>query len=470
MKTDLTTADPNKGLLLYTLPLLGSVLFTQLYNIADSLVAGNFIGESALAAVGNASEITLIYTAFAFGCNMGCSVVISQLFGSRDHRSLRTAVTTSYISFGIACAILTLLGLFFSPFALELIRTPAEIFPASKTYILIYTLGMPFVFFYNIATGIFSALGDSRTPFIFLACSSAANVLVDILFVAVFSMGVAGTAWATVLCQGVSCILALITLTKRLRTLNDDGSHGIFSFAILKKILRVAIPSILQQAFISVGNIAVQGVINGFGESVMAGSTAALKLNAIATSTLTANGNALSTYTAQNIGAKKPERIKSGVTASLMIGFAACVPLIICFCGFGGFFVSLFMENGSEAALETGKLFLRIVSPFYLAITVKITTDSVLRGAGAISCFMISTFADLFLRAALAFILSRFFDSIGIWCSWPVGWTIGMLISLGFFFSGKWKNANLLLFDDIASKNLLNFINFADLQIGKIGV
>lgn len=443
MNKDLTTADPKRGLLLYTLPLLGSVLFTQLYNIADSLVAGNFIGESALAAVGNASEITLIYTAFAFGCNMGCSVVISQLFGSKDHRSLRTAVSTSYISFGIGCLILTLLGFFFSPAALELIRTPAEIFPDSKAYIQIYTLGMPFVFFYNIATGIFSALGDSRTPFIFLAVSSASNVLVDILFVVVFSMGVAGTAWATVLCQGVSCVLALIALTKRLRTMNDDGSNGIFSFPILKKIIRVAIPSILQQAFISVGNIAIQSVINGFGESVMAGATAALKLNSIATSTLTANGNGLSTYTAQNIGANKPERIKSGYRASLMIGAVTCIPLVLCFFCFGGFFSSLFMEEGSAAALETGKLFLRIVSPFYFAVMIKITADSVLRGAGAINCFMISTFADLFLRVILAFVLSVPFGSIGIWCSWPIGWLLGMAISLVFFFSGKWKNAKL---------------------------
>ena len=371
MNRDLTGGDPAKGLLLYTLPLLGSVFFTQLYNVADSLVAGNFLGESALAAIGNASEITLIYTAFAFGCNMGCSVVISQLFGSGDHKALRTAVSTSYISFGIVCAILTLLGLIFSPAALELIRTPAEIFGDSETYILIYTLGMPFVFFYNIATGIFSALGDSRTPFIFLAISSSANIFVDILFVTALGMSVDGLAWATVLCQCASCVFAMIALTKRLRTMNDDGSDGIFSSATLRKIMRVAIPSVLQQAFISVGNIAVQGVINGFGESVMAGSTAALKLNAIATSCLTADANGLSTYTAQNIGAGKPERVKSGYKAALLLGAATCVPLVVCYFGFGNFFVSLFMENGSEAALSTGRLFLRIVSPFYFVIMFK---------------------------------------------------------------------------------------------------
>ncbi len=443
MNKDLTTGDPVKGLLSYTLPLLGSVFFTQLYNIADSLVAGNFLGENALAAVGNASEITLIYSAFAIGCNMGCSVVISQLFGSGDRKSLRTAVSTSYISFGILCALLTILGLFFSPSALKLIRTPESILGDSTTYILIYTLGMPFVFFYNIATGIYSALGDSRTPFIFLAASSTANIFVDILFVTAFKMKVDGLAWATVLCQAVSCVLAVISLARRLRTLNDDGSNGLFSLVIFKKIFRVAIPSILQQGSISVGNIAVQSIINGFGESVMAGSTAALKLNAIATSCLSADSNGLSTYVAQNIGANKYDRIKSGFKAAIFLGIMTCIPLIVCYVGFGGFFVSLFMEGGSEAALETGRLFLRIVSPFYFVIMMKIMTDGVLRGAGAMTQFMISTFADFFLRVILALILSKIFGSVGIWCAWPFGWSIGAAISLIFYKMGRWKKTTL---------------------------
>lgn len=442
MNRDLTSGNPTKGLLLYTLPILGSVFFTQLYNIADSLVAGNFLGENALAAVGNASEITLIYSAFAIGCNMGCSVVISQLFGSKDHKALKTAVSTSYISFGILCVILTVLGMIFSPSALKLIRTPEGILHDSTVYIEIYTLGMPFVFFYNIATGIYSALGDSRTPFIFLAASSTANIFVDILFVTAFGSGVEGLALATVICQGASCILAVLALSKRLKTMHD-GSNGLFSFIIFKKIFRVAVPSILQQGSISIGNIAVQSVINGFGESVIAGSTAALKLNAIATSCLTADSNGLSTYTAQNIGANKPERIKDGFKAALILGVCTCIPLIICFCGFGNFFVALFMENGSEAALDTGRLFLRIVSPFYFVVMMKIMADGVLRGAGAIKYFMVSTFADFFLRVSLAVVFSKFFGSTGIWCAWPCGWVFGTAISLIFFGMGKWKKAKL---------------------------
>ena len=442
MNKDLTSGSPAKNLLLYTLPLLGSVLFTQLYNVADSLVAGKFINENALAAVGNASEITLIYTAFAFGCNIGCSVVVSQLFGAGDRRKLKTAVYTSFIAFGALCALLTLLGLIFSPAMLRLINTPDSIFNDSRSYILIYTLGMPFVFFYNVATGIFSALGDSRTPFIFLAGSSTANILVDILFVTAFRLGVPGVAWATVLCQGVSCLLAVAGLARRLHAMDSGADKpDIFSWPLLGKILRIAIPSILQQAFISVGNIMIQGIINGYGESVIAGSAAALKLNAIATSCLTANANGLSTYTAQNIGAKKIERIRPGYRAGLLLGYATCVPLLICYFIFGSFFVGLFVEDASAAVMETGMTFLRIVSPFYFAVSTKIMTDGVLRGSGAINWFMASTFADLFLRVALAALLSGpiGLGSLGIWLSWPVGWTIGALLSLVFYFAGVWK-------------------------------
>lgn len=176
MNRDLTVGHPKKLLWLYTLPLLGSVLFQQLYNLADSVVAGRFISEQALAAVGNASEITLIYTAFAFGCNIGCSVIISQLFGAKDIRGVKSAVSTAFLSFGVMCGLLMLFGFFSLEPLLQLIQTPEAIFGSTLLYLRIYTAGMPFVFFYNVATGIFSALGDSKSPFYFLAFSSLSNI------------------------------------------------------------------------------------------------------------------------------------------------------------------------------------------------------------------------------------------------------------------------------------------------------
>ena len=195
MNKDLTSGKPSSVLWKFCLPLFGSIIFQQLYNIADSFVAGKFIGNDALAAVGNSYEITLIFIAFAFGCNIGCSVVVSNFFGAKKYGEMKTSVYTSLIAGGVLCGVLMLFGSIFCGGLLRLINTPENIFADSKLYLDIYIYGLPFVFFYNIATGIFSALGDSKTPFVFLACSSVANIGMDILFVAAFKMGVAGVAW-----------------------------------------------------------------------------------------------------------------------------------------------------------------------------------------------------------------------------------------------------------------------------------
>ena len=244
MNKDLTVGNPEKVLWKFCLPLFGSIIFQQIYNIADSLIAGKFIGENALAAVGNSYEITLIFIAFAFGCNIGCSVIISQLFGAKQFSEMKTAVKTAMIGSAVLCLILMAVGIGGSDALLTLIHTPDNIFSDSKLYLDIYVWGLPFVFFYNIATGIFSALGDSKTPFWFLAASSTANIFVDILFVKTFQMGVAGVAWATFLCQGISCILALLFVFARLHKIKTDDKGKIFSFTLLKKIAVIAIPSI----------------------------------------------------------------------------------------------------------------------------------------------------------------------------------------------------------------------------------
>lgn len=229
MNKDLTVGKPETVLWQFCLPLFGSIIFQQLYNIADSLVAGKFIGENALAAVGNSYEITLIFIAFAFGCNIGCSVIVSRLFGSKKYEELKTSVYTTMISNAVLCVALMIFGVVCGDGLQNLIHTPSDIFSDSKLYLDIYILGLPFLFFYNISTGIFSALGDSKTPFIFLALSSISNILVDILFVASLRMGVAGVAWATFLCQGISCVLAVVVVLKRLSgILPRRGTHAQF--------------------------------------------------------------------------------------------------------------------------------------------------------------------------------------------------------------------------------------------------
>ena len=442
MNKDLTVGKTSIVLWKFCLPLFGSIIFQQLYNIADSFVAGKFVGEDALAAVGNSYEITLIFIAFGFGCNIGCSVIVSRLFGAKQYKDLKTAVYTTWIASGVLCAVLMMAGLLLGKPLLHLIHTPANVFADSWLYLKIYIWGLPFVLFYNVATGIFSALGDSRTPFIFLACSSTANILMDILFVTAFDMGVAGVAWATFICQGISCILAVMFVFKRFARIQTEGKIPVFSWELLKDISAIAVPSILQQSFISAGNIIIQGIINGFGSGVMAGYAASVKLNNLVITSMTTLGNGISNFTAQNLGAGKPERVKEGFRAGVRMVWIICVPIVLLYLFAGKYLVYAFLDTPSEAALSTGITFLRILSPFYFVVSLKLVSDGVLRGAGMMTKFMTATFTDLALRVVLAKVLSIPFASTGIWLAWPIGWTIATVMSVIFCHSGRWKNIN----------------------------
>ena len=434
MNKDLTIGNPQKVLWTFCLPMFGSIIFQQLYNIADSLVAGKFIGEHALAAVGNSYNITLIYIAFAFGCNMGCSVVVSQFFGAKDFKNMKTSVYTALTASAVLCAALMAFGFLSCDLMLRLMKTQKEIFDDSALYLNIYILGLPFLFFYNIATGIFSALGDSKTPFLFLAASSTANILADILFVKTFSMGIAGTAWATFVCQGISCICSVLLILNRLSAIAAGPDVCLFSWNLLKKLSIIAIPSILQQSFISIGNIMIQGCINGFGVSVAAGYSAAVKLNNLVITSFTTIGNGMSNFSAQNIGANQFLRVKEGFRGGIKLVWILCLPLCLLYLCFGKYLLLLFMDSSSEQALHTGQQFLFILSPFYFVVSVKLIADGILRGAGAMKQFMVATFSDLALRVILAFLFSGILDAaIGIWLAWPVGWCIGTGISICFY-------------------------------------
>lgn len=434
MNKDLTVGNPTKVLWLFCLPLFGSILFQQLYNIADSFVAGKFIGENALAAVGNSYEITLIFLAFAFGCNIGCSVIVSQFFGAKRYDQVKTTVYTAFLASGVVCLALMAVGFFGCRALLGLIHTPVEILEDSTLYLDIYVLGLPFVFFYNISTGIFSALGDSKTPFWFLAVSSVSNIAADVWFVKGLGMGVDGVAWATFLCQGVSCVLAVVFVLRRLGTIPSGAPSSIFDWGILVRIAKIAIPSTLQQSFISVGNIVIQGIINGFGPAIIAGYAASVKLNNLVITSFTTIGNGLSNYTAQNLGAENPKRVKQGFRAGLsMIWILAAAPAMLYFLG-GRALMPFFIESPTPEALTSGALFLRILSPFYFVVSAKLVADGILRGSGRMKQFMIGTFTDLVLRVGLAALLSRTaLGATGIWCAWPIGWIVATGLSIAFY-------------------------------------
>ena len=438
MITDMTEGRPGKILWRFALPILLSVAFQQVYQIADSVIAGRFVGGTALAAIGASYPITMLFMAFATGMNLGCSVVVSQLFGAKDFPRMKTSVSTSILSSLAISLILTVGGLLFCRQMLVGLNTDPEILTDAGVYLGIYTAGLFFLFLYNICTGIFTALGDSRTPLYFLIASSIANIILDMLFVTVGGMGVDGVAWATFLAQGASSVLAFFTLIRRLKAL-PSGRFPLFQLHMFGRITGVAVPSILQQSFISVGNLVVQRLINGYGWAVIGGFSAAMKLNTFTIVALTALGSAVSSFSAQNIGAGKTDRVMQGLKASFGLAFGVALPFTLVYVFLSRQAMGLFVDASETAIIEAGAEFLRIVAPFYLIIAIKLCADGVLRGAGAMTPFMISTFSDLILRVGLSYVFAAWWAETGIWLSWPVGWVIGTAASAAFVFSGVWK-------------------------------
>ncbi len=438
MVKDLTQGNTAKTLIRFTVPMLISVCFQQLYNIADSIIAGKFLGGDAIASIGISYTITMIYMAIANGSNIGCCVVISQFFGSKNYNRMKTCITTSIFSVVALSAMLTISGIALSKPVLNSLNTPSDLFADSISYLNIYTAGLIFLFLYNISTGIFTALGDSKTPLYFLIFSSVLNVFLDYILVRYTAFGVTGIAIATFFAQGLSSILSLTFLIIKVKKIKT-AKFSLFSFDILKKVLFVAIPSILQQSFVSVGNIFIQSLVNTFGAAVVAGFSAAGKLNTFTITTLCALGNSMSSFTAQNVGANKIDRIKKGVKNLYIMSYIITLPLFVLFFFFPEKMMQIFIDANNTEIIRVGTQFLKTVSPFYLCIAIKLIIDGVLRGCGKMKMFMTSTFSDLLLRVALSYLLVPVFNELGIWYSWPIGWLLATIISSVFFFSGMWK-------------------------------
>ncbi len=443
-------------LISFTVPLLISALFQQMYNLADTVIAGRFLGEDSLAAVGASFSVTMIFMAVAFGCNAGCSVVIGRLFGAKKYRKIKTAVGTTLIAFLSLAVILTVVGRLISATIMKWINTPDSIMVDGLGYLNVYVYGLVFLFLYNACNGIFTALGDSMTPLSFLIVSSLLNIGLDILFVTVFDMGVAGIAWATFITQGLAATTALLALLRRLRRLRIKAyiteqdlteKYPIFSGKMLKDIAVVAVPSIFQQGVISIGNLLVQGVINKLGKAVIAGFAAGVKLRTFAMSCFVTSSNALATYSAQNMGAEKVDRVKRGFKYSLILTWCVVLPFTLLYVFNADAMVNMFAKNLSADALSAGTTYIKVIAPFFFIVAIKICSDAVLKGSGKMFHFLLSTTTDLVLRVGLAYILSVPLGAMGVWWAWPIGWGLSTIISCSFYLSGLWhkkkvKNPN----------------------------
>ncbi len=434
---NLTVGNVWKILLLYSLPLFGSAMVQQLYSLVDLLVVGNFAQEGALAvdAIGNATVIINVLLAFALGANGGCSVIVAKYSGARNNLRVRETVNTALISFAVLCAALMVTGFGFGNFFLKALSVHDSYFEDCRAYLYIYIGSLPFVFLYNLGCGICSALGDSKTPFIFLVISSLLNIGLDFLFVCGFHLDVAGAAWATLISQAISCILTAAVLVKKLKAISADSKPRIFDKALLKELTITSIPVILQQSFVSVGNFFINKRINILGEDATTGFTTAFKLVCMANMGVVSMTNGLSNFCSQNKAAGEYARIKKGYLAVLCYAMITSVCFLVLLVTFPQFFTNVFIqkEKLTEQAMAYSVQFLIVVSSFLPVVCIKILSDGAVRGCGGNLGFTISTFADLALRVALVYILTDAgWGFSGVCWAWSIGWAIGAVIAVAF--------------------------------------
>ena len=468
-KYSMLTDSPGKSLFFFALPMILGNLFQQFYSAVDSIIVGQYVGEDALAAVGASYSLTTVFIMIAIGGGIGASVIISQYLGAGLFRKMKTSVYTALISFLAVSLILGSAGLLLSRNILTALNTPENILSDALLYLDIYFVGLPFLFMYNILSSVFNALGNSKTPLYLLIFSSLFNIVMDLAFVRGLGLGIGGAAAATVLAQGISAVVSFCLLLRALKEYRiESGETGkdteeknkeawweqkeeerrgrnLFDVQMLGNMIKVAIPSMLQQSIVSIGMLLVQSVVNGYGSSVLAGYTAGTRIESICIVPMIASGNAVSTFTAQNLGAGHPERVKKGYLAAVRMAavFAVMICLILTF--FHGNIINAFLEEGREPiAFETGNAYLTFIAFFFICIGFKAITDGVLRGAGDVVVFTLANLINLGIRVTVAFALSPVWGVQAVWFAIPMGWTTNFVISFVRYLSGKWSRKKLI--------------------------
>lgn len=443
MKGDMTVGNPVKLMLKFSIPMIVGNLFQQFYNLADTMMVGRMIDSDALAAVGASFAITMLFIMFAVGTGIGCSVVISQLFGGKQIEKMKTAISTAVITvFGFAI-FMSVVGRVLSHWILVWMQTPERILPAAETYLNIYFYGFVFLFMYNMFNAIFNALGASKIPLIFLICSSLLNIGLDYFMIQ--SMGIAGAAWATLIAQAIAAIGSFIVLYIKIKKIPSEH-HKFYDWSLMKKMITIAIPSVIQQSLVSIGMLLIQAAVNASGEVVMAGYTAAGRIDGIAIVPLVNIGNAVSTFAAQNLGAKKPERAKQGLHVGIVMGVVIGLVIAVILFFFGENFIAAFMDKGEDIAgsIEYGTTYLGVVSLFYFLFGIMNCCGSILRGAGDMKFFMAQTFVNLAVRVIITYSLLGVFGAYIIMWAMPISWMCSTALSFFRYRSGKWMEKKLI--------------------------
>ena len=424
MDLDMTEGSIWKHMLQFSVPMAIGLLFQQLYNTVDTLVVGQFVGQQAQAAVGSTGPIINTIVGFCAGLATGASVVISQRYGAHDDEGLGKAVHTTVALTFIVSVIATALGRLIIGPMLRFMQTPEDVMPESGAYLSIYFAGISGILFYNLGSGILRAVGDSKRPLVFLIISALLNTVLDLLFVLAFRMGVEGVAWATVLSQILSALLILFTLTR------EKGNYGIrwkkvridrYSF---RMILKLGLPSSIQAAVTSFSNVFVQSYINAFGSACMAGYGVYGKIDAFALIPVQSISMSSTTFVGQNWGAKQPRRAREGVRTATVMSLVSTVALGLITFVFARPLMGFFSPEAE--VIEYGVRFIRIVTPFYIAVCFNQIYAGALRGVGDATMptvIMLGSFV-VFRQIYLAVTKALGAGFIAVALAYPVGWIL----------------------------------------------
>ena len=449
---DMTIGSPWKRIMEFSVPMLLGNLAQQLYNTADSIIVGHYVGDNALAAVGSAMPILNLLLALFVGISTGAGIVVSQSFGARDREGLTVSIGNCLSLSLIATIVIMVIGPLITMPLLTLLGTPDSILYWCRDYLNIYFYGIIGFFFYNMLSGVLRGLGDSVSALVFLLVAAALNVLLDILFVAEFNMGVPGVSLATVISQAISAVLCYIKLAKMsdIFDLNFKTIRLIPSMAM--RILRIGIPSGITQAIMATAGMVVMNLTNAMGETVIACNVIIMRVDGFAMMPNFTFGQAMSVYTGQNVGAAKYDRVNSGVKQGGLLAFAFSTVITIVLLFFGKYLFGFFTET--EALIDLATRMIRIMAVGYICISVTQVLGGVMRGAGdTVSPMWISIASTIAIRIPVAYWLAALTTTpefphgqpIALFGSLMISWVLGMVLSIIVFAIGKWKKKMLSL-------------------------
>ena len=427
-----------KEILLFSIPLLLGNLFQQLYNAVDSVVVGNYIGAQALAAVGSSAPVINLLVSFFMGLAVGAGVIISRYFGARKKEELHIAVHTSLALTFAAGLVMTLIGVLISPYVLQWVGTPTDVMQSSVLYLRIYFLGILSVMVYNMGSGILRAVGDSRNPLYFLIVSSVTNIILDMLFVIVFHMGIAGVGWATLIAQTISAVLTMLLLMRTKEEYQVKLKHIRFHKHMLYEIVRLGLPSGLQNAIVSFSNVIVQSNINAFGSLAMAGCGSYTKIDGFAILPVMSYSMALTTFTGQNMGAKKYDRVKQGAKTGILMSVITIVCISALLLMLGPNVLAIFSSD--PTVINYGLYMMHVLAPGYIFLAISHAFNGIIRGAGITTVPMI-VMVTCWCGLRMAWILTSvpLFHDIGVvFMGWPLTWIASALWLFLYYRKGKW--------------------------------